>query len=80
MKTKLQKLMKRGTTTAVAVACSAWLCLMVGCSKGVTKDSGGGVTVSDGNGSCTVYIVEKDGYKFAVAVGYYKCAITQIKE
>lgn len=26
MKTKLQKLMKRGIATAVAVACSAWIC------------------------------------------------------
>lgn len=32
MKTKLQKLMKRGTATAVAVACSAWLC--AGCDSG----------------------------------------------
>ena len=72
--------MKLGTTTAVAVACNAWLCLMVGCSGGVTKKSDGGGSVSDGQASCTVYIVEKDGHKFAVAVGYHKCAITQIKE
>lgn len=34
MKNKLQNLMKRGTATAVAVACSAWLC---GCGKIETR-------------------------------------------
>ncbi len=56
------------------------------CLTGCNVNSGvkdnritGGTEVSDSGGSCTIYIVEKDGYKFAVAVGYEKVSIVQIK-
>jgi hypothetical protein len=62
-------------TAAVCIALA-----MVGCSNGVSKESDGSVRVSHGLDSCRVYVVEKDGYKFAVAVSAYSCAITQIKE
>jgi hypothetical protein len=35
------------------------------------------VTDSHGN-TCDVFIIEKDGYKLAVAVGYNKCAMVQL--
>lgn len=35
------------------------------------------VTDSSGN-TCEVFIIEKDGYKLAVAVGYLKCSIVQL--
>ena len=76
MKNQMKRIGKAGLLFAEV----SLLCLMVGCSGGVKKESDGGVTVSDGEGSCTVYIIEKDGYKFAVALGYSKCAITQRKE
>ena len=51
-----------------------------GCGGGVkTNATNNGTEVSDSGGSCTVFIIEKDGYKFAVAVGYQKVAIAQIK-
>jgi len=45
--------------------------------KNTHSDSG--TLVSNGTVECTVYIIEKDGYRFAVAVGYNSCSITQIK-
>lgn len=36
--------------------------------------------VNDGQGSAKLYIVEKDGYKFAVLVGGQKAGICQIIE
>ena len=62
---------------ALAAGSAFWL---NGCTGGVKENkTNGGTEVSDSGGSCTIYIVEKDGYKFAVAVGYSKVAITQIK-
>ena len=50
-----------------------------GCS-GVKKNDDGSLIVAGSMGDCTVRVVEIDGYKFAVAVGYKKCAITHIVE
>ena len=56
--------------------------IATGCEDGVSEEvtSNGGTEVHGSGGGCTVYVVEKDGYKFAVAVGHYKCGITQIIE
>jgi hypothetical protein len=53
---------------------------LASCGGGTApSDIPGGTRVSDENRSCTVFIIEKDGHKFAVAVGLNKCAITQIR-
>jgi hypothetical protein len=78
--TGIQNTMKLNYKSGLlAVLCIAWICLTTGCEKGTKNESDGSVRVANGDGACNVYIVEKDGYRFAVAVGYNKCAITQIK-
>lgn len=65
---------------ALGVATLIPFCLLVGCEHGPAPTPAGGVSVGDGTGSCTIFIVEHQGYKFAVAVGYNKCAIVQLKD
>lgn len=57
--------------------------LSLSCSqRGVSSkdDAGGGTFISDGDGGGTIYIVEKDGYKFAVLIGLRKGCIIQLKD
>lgn len=71
--------MQKKITTIVFVILTS-LCLVNCGDGGVTHNTNsGGTRISDGNGSCTVFIIEKDGYKFGVAVGTQKCSIVQIR-
>ena len=76
---KNRRLMRRIGEVGLLFAAVVLLCIMPGCSD-VKNKKDAGTYVSDGFGNCTVYIIEKDGYKFAVAVGDGTCAICQIKE
>ena len=56
------------------------LVLSTGCDD-VDKEltSKNGTRIGDRSGSATVYIFEKDGYKFAIAVGINKCSLIHLK-
>ena len=73
--------MKISPTQILLVLILALGC-MIGCDNHtpVVSNNNGGTVVSDGFGSCTVYIIEKQGHKFAVAVGIQKCSIVEIKD
>lgn len=64
----------KNKTTWLLVACA----LLCGCESKIIEN--GSVThVSTGAGnSCDIHIIEKGGYKFAVAVGTRGVAIVQI--
>lgn len=53
--------------------------LFGGCEQKPRQTPIGGVQISDGGGSATLFIFEKDGYKFAALVGYGKCALVQLR-
>ena len=70
MKNKRMKI-----SSVLAITC---ICLLglTGCSGSTVKDDGdGGVYVGNSGGSCSVRVIEIEGSKYVLAVGYNKCAI-----
>lgn len=72
---------KTRTYAAILIFSLAILVSLTGCGGNAGETtSNGGTYVSGDGGAGTIYIVEKDGYKFAVLIGYCKAGITQIDE
>ena len=70
--------MKKELLKKSSVLMIAFICLLglTGCDgSSVQPDGSGGIKVEDGVGSCSVRVIEIEGAKYVVAVGYKKCAI-----
>lgn len=54
--------------------------LLCGCESRVVEDGSVTKVTHSGGSSVDIHIIEKGGYKFAVAVGNGNCSIAQIIE
>lgn len=53
--------------------------LLASCQKGISNVDGKTLIKNGTGGFCEVYIIEKDGYKFAVVMNNHGCGIIQLK-